>query len=96
VIPRCTNSIIITPVILCFFFNIRVIRILDKTKTLEITKSLIENIIVNRSYNIIGYPRNRLKKREVLVLKFLGNLDKYKRFSSNYKYKKVLIIANIN
>jgi hypothetical protein len=78
------------------FFSIRIIRILDKTKTLEVTKSLIENTIINRSYNIVRYPRNRLKKRKVLVFKFLSNLDRYKRFNNNYKYKKVLIIANIN
>jgi hypothetical protein len=81
---------------LCFFFSIRVIRILDQAKTLEITKFLAESIIASRSYNIIGYPRNHLRKKEVLVLKFFSNLDRYKRFSNNRKYKKVLIIANIN
>jgi hypothetical protein len=89
-------NIIITPAILCFFFSIRIIRILDKTKTLEITKSLAESIIASKSYNIIGYPRNRLRKKKVLVLKFLSNLDRYKRFSNNCKYKRVLIITNIN
>jgi hypothetical protein len=79
-----------------FFFSIRIIRILDKAKTLEITKFLAKNTIENRSYNIIKYPRNRLKKKEILVFKFLGNLDEYKKFSNNHKYKKVLIIANIN
>jgi hypothetical protein len=79
-----------------FFFSIRIIRILNKTKTLEITKSLAESIIASRNYNIVGYPRNRLRKREVLVLKFLSNLDRYRKFSNNYKYKRVLIIAKIN
>jgi hypothetical protein len=77
------------------FFSVRVVRILDKAKTLEITKSFIEGIIANKSYNIVGYPRNYLEKK-VLVLKFLSNLDRYKRFSNNCKYKKTLIIANIN
>jgi hypothetical protein len=81
---------------LCFFFSIRVIRILDKTKTLEITKFLAEGTITSKNYNIVGYPRNRLRKKEVLVLKFLSNLDRYRKFSNNYKYKRVLIIANIN
>jgi hypothetical protein len=79
-----------------FFFSIRVIRILDQAKTLEMTKFLAESIITSRSYNIIGYPRNRLRKKEILVLKFLSNLDRYKKFSNNRKYKRVLIIANIN
>jgi hypothetical protein len=79
-----------------FLFSIKVIRILNKTKTLEVTKSLAENIIASRSYNIIGYPRNRLTRREVLVLKFLSNLNKYGRFSNSRKYKRVLIITNIN
>jgi hypothetical protein len=79
-----------------FFFSVRIIRILDKTKTLEITKSLAESTIASRSYNIVGYPRNRLRKKEVLVFKFLNNLDRYKRFSNSRKYKKALIIANIN
>jgi hypothetical protein len=79
-----------------FFFSIRVVRILDQAKTLEITKFLAENTIASRSYNIVGYPRNRLKKKEILVLKFLSNLDRYRRFSNSRKYKRVLIIANIN
>jgi hypothetical protein len=79
-----------------FFFSIRVIRILNKTKTLEVTKFLAENSIANKSYNIVGYPRNYLRKREILVLKFLSNLNRYRRFSNSYKYKRVLIIANIN
>jgi hypothetical protein len=62
-----------------FIFSIKIIRILDKTKTLEITKFLVENIIASRSYNIVGYPRNRLRKKEILVLKFLGNLSRYRR-----------------
>jgi hypothetical protein len=78
------------------FFSIRVIRILDKTKTLEVTKFLAENIIANISYNIVGHPRNRLKKKKILVLKFLDNLDRYRKFNNNRKYKRVLIIANIN
>jgi hypothetical protein len=79
-----------------FLFSVRVIRILDQAKTLEVTKFFVENTIANRSYNIVGYPRNYLRKREILVLKFLSNLNKYRRFSNNYKYKKVLIIANID
>jgi hypothetical protein len=78
------------------FFSIRVIRILDKAKTLEITKFLIKGIIVNKNYNIMGYPRNRLRKKEILVLKFISNLNRYRRFSNNRKYKRVLIIANID
>jgi hypothetical protein len=78
------------------FFSIRVIRILNKAKTLEITKFLVENIIANKNYNIIRYPRNRLKKKEILVFKFFSNLNRYRRFSNNRKYKKVLIITNIN
>jgi hypothetical protein len=79
-----------------FLFSVRVVRILDKAKTLEITKFLAEDIITNRSYNIIGHPKNYLRKREVLVLKFLSNLDRYRRFNNSRKYKRVLIIANIN
>jgi hypothetical protein len=89
-------SIIITPVILCFLFSIRVVGILNKAKTLEITKPLAENIIINKNYNIVGYPRNYLRKKEILVLKFLSNLNRYKKFSNNRKYKRVLIIININ
>jgi hypothetical protein len=59
------------------FFSIRVVGILDKAKTLEITKSLAESTIVNKSYDIVGYPRNYLKKRKILVLKFFSNLDRY-------------------
>jgi hypothetical protein len=66
-----------------FLFSIRVIRILDKTKILEITKSFAENTIASRSYNIVGYPRNRLRRKEVSVLKFLNNLDRYGKFSNS-------------